>query len=268
MTDTMNILDKIIAHKTKEVADKKNVYPKERLEQSKHFERQTLSLKQSILDEKKTGIIAEIKRKSPSKGVINGNIAVEKVSKGYVQAGASALSVLTDHAFFGGKNEDLTVAREVNACPILRKDFIIDEYQILEAKAIGADAILLIVAALSPSKLVQLARFAHSLNLEVLMEVHNEAELNENLNQYIDLVGVNNRDLKTFKTDIDTSIRLADLIPKEFVKISESGINDPKTLVKLKQYGFEGFLIGGYFMEFEHPEKACKEFIVKLNELN
>ena len=160
-------------------------------------------------DSFKAEMIAEIKRKSPSKGVINDRISVERISIGYMQSGASALSVLTDKTFFGGDNEDLLLAREYNFCPILRKDFIIDEYQIIEAKSIGADAILLIAAALTPERLKELASFAKSLQLEVLMEVHNLSELQKNLHPEIDLIGVNNRNLKSFETDVNTSIELA-----------------------------------------------------------
>lgn len=263
----MNILDKIIARKKKEVAARKKGKPEAQLSQSKYFGRETLSLKESLLRGDKPGIIAEIKRKSPSKGMINENVSVEKIAREYLQAGASALSVLTDFDFFGGKNEDLMAARQISDSPILRKDFIIDEYQLVEAKSIGADVILLIAAALTPAKLRELAQFARSLHLEVLMEVHNETELKENLNEYIDLVGVNNRDLKTFHTDVNTSMRLSGLIPEEFVKISESGISDPQTMVQLRSYGYKGFLIGGHFMEFRHPGKACREFITALGKL-
>lgn len=264
----MNILNKIIARKIKEVEERKNLYPEKLLEQSIFFNTQPLSLKKYLLRNDKSGIIAEIKRKSPSKGIINFYVSVERTSIGYMQAGASALSVLTDYEFFGGKSEDLITARKFNFCPILRKDFIIDEYQVLESRSIGADVILLIAAALSPQKLLHLAKFARSLQMEVLMEVHNETELNENLNEYISLVGVNNRNLQTFETDVSTSIKLAGSIPDEFVKISESGINDPATIVKLKESGFQGFLMGEYFMQFGRPEKACEEFIHMLNKLN
>jgi len=181
-----------------------------------------------------------------------------------MQGGASALSVLTDTEFFGGKNEDLTTARKFNYCPILRKDFIIDEYQIVEAKSIGADAILLIAAVLPSERLKELARFAKSLGLEVLMEVHSGDELKSHLNEHLDVVGVNNRDLKTFKVNIDTSINLAEAIPDQFVKISESGINNPDSVVKLMSHGFQGFLIGEYFMSHARPGAACAEFIQKI----
>ena len=259
----MNILDKIVAHKHKEIAKRKLQYPIELLEQSIFFELETISLKKHITQKDKSGIIAEFKRKSPSKGLINANADVKLVTTGYVRAGVSALSVLTDSAFFGGSYNDLAEARKFNKCPILRKDFIIDEYQIIGSKSIGADAILLIAAILDKKRVKQLAEFAHSLNLEVLLEVHNKKEL-EVLNNNIDLVGINNRNLKDFSVDINTSIQLSDLIPDEFVKISESGISNPKSIIELKKYGFQGFLIGENFMKTDNPAKACKGFIDKL----
>ena len=256
----MNILDKIIAHKA-EVAENKSLVPVKLLEKSIFFDSEVVSMKKYITRADKTGIIAEFKRKSPSKGVINGSASVEATTIGYMQAGASALSILTDTAFFGGKNEDLSTARKYNFCPLLRKDFIIDEYQIVEAKSIGADCILLIAAALTPEKLASLASFAKSLGLEVLMEVHDGEELDRSLNSHVDLVGVNNRSLKTFEVSLNTSYSLVDRIPQEFVKISESGISAPETLVELKQAGFDGFLIGENFMKSSRPEQAALNFM-------
>lgn len=263
----MNILDKIIAHKRTEVAEKKELIPVKKLEQSVFMETPCVSLRHYVTRPDKSGVIAEIKRKSPSQGDIHPYVDVEKVSIGYMQAGASALSVLTDTHFFGGKNEDLSLARRMNYCPILRKEFIIDEYQIMEARAIGADAILLIAAVLSPKEVSSLAQFAHSLGLEVLMEVHDQEELERSLNPHLDLVGVNNRNLKDFSVNIQTSLDLAPMIPAEFVKVAESGISDPGEVVRLKQAGFEGFLMGQRFMETAQPEKACARFIEQLQKL-
>jgi indole-3-glycerol phosphate synthase len=263
----MNILDEIIRHKYKEVAERKSLYPFRLLEKSDHFSLPVVSLSKYVQNPDKTGIIAEIKRKSPSKGIINANVSVERISIGYVQAGASALSILTDSNFFGGNNDDLITARKFNTCPILRKDFIVDEYQIIEAKSIGADAILLIAAALEPTYLRSLAKTARSLNLEILMEVHNEEELQDNLNADVDLVGVNNRDLKTFVTDIEISRRLSDKIPAGFIKVSESGIENPETIIDLKRHGYQGFLMGQSFMQHPQPEQACHEFICDLKRL-
>ena len=263
----MNILDQIVEHKRKEVEDHKSLYPIELLEQSIYFSAPTFSLREYVSRKDKSGIIAEIKRRSPSKGVINPHVSIEHISVGYVQAGASALSILTDNHFFGGSNEDLITARKFNFCPILRKEFIIDEYQIIEAKAIGADAILLIAAVLSPDEVKKLATFAHTLGLEVLMEVHNEEEIMNNGEAGADLIGVNNRNLKTFELTIDTSKRLSSLIPDEVIKVSESGIESPEAIVELKSYGYKGFLIGQTFMQHSHPDKAAIEFINQLNQL-
>lgn len=260
----MNILDKIIAHKEKEVADRKALYPVKLLEQSIYFSSEAVSLKKYLTRDDKVGIIAEIKRKSPSKGMIHEFVSIEQTSISYMQGGASALSILTDTEFFGGTNEDLMTARKYNFCPILRKDFTIDEYQIVEAKSIGADAILLIAAALTPEKLNALAKFAHSLGLEVLMEVHNKEELDSHLSDHLDVVGVNNRDLKTFEVSIDTSLKLVDQIPEKFVKISESGISNAEAVIKLQSAGFQGFLIGEYFMSHSRPGAACASFIKKV----
>ena len=263
----MDILEEIIASKYKEVDERKAQIPVTVLEKSSYFERQTVSLKDHITRADKTGIIAEIKRKSPSKGVINADVSVGRTAMGYIQAGASALSVLTDFTYFGGSSHDLIAARKVSACPILRKDFTVDEYQIVEAKSIGADAILLIAAALEPARLKQLATFAHTLSLEVLLEVHNREELEANLDAPADLIGVNNRNLKTFVTDVNLSEQLAPFIPDEYLKVSESGIENPHTIIKLKKQGYQGFLMGQNFMQHSRPEQACQEFIDALRKL-
>lgn len=260
----MNILDEIIAHKKTEVAERKALYPTKLLEKSIYFPSPTVSLKKYVQRPDLSGVIAEIKRKSPSKGVLNKSVSIERTSIGYMQAGASALSILTDAKFFGGSNDDLTVARKFNFCPILRKDFTIDEYQIIEAKSIGADAILLIAAALEPKTAEQLATFAHSLGLEVLLEVHDEEELKRVASVDADLVGVNNRSLKTFEVSIDVSKRLAPLIQKEKVKVSESGLSDPNVIAELRKVGYEGFLIGETFMKHGRPEDAAMDFIKQL----
>lgn len=237
------------------------------LEQSIYFETPVVSMSHYLKRPDLAGIIAELKRRSPSQGDIHPYLDVERVSIGYMQAGASALSVLTDQKFFGGKNEDLTLARKMNFCPILRKEFIIDEYQIVEAKSIGADAILLIAACLSGEEVRRLAQFAQSLGLEVLLEVHNEAELEASLNEYVNLVGVNNRDLTTFRVDIGISLDLVNKIPSEFIKVAESGLSDPAQVIRLKKAGFDGFLMGQRFMETAQPEKACARFIEKLRDM-
>ena len=256
----MNILDKIVAYKKIEVSEHKKSTSIKALEQSIYFKNDCHSMKEFLLRPDKSGIIAEFKRHSPSKGDINTHSTVLNVTTGYVKAGVSGLSVLTDQRFFKGQSEDLTNARNFNEVPILRKDFIIDEYQILEAKSIGADVILLIAECLSKPRVAELSAFAKSLGLEVLMEVHAEKELSK-LTQHIDIVGVNNRDLTTFKVSTETSVRLFDIIPNDFIKISESGISKPETISKLKAVGFQGFLIGEAFMKTENPALACEEFI-------
>src|SRR5215212_10130956 len=220
----MNILDKIIARKKIEVGENRLNVPVQQLEKKEFFSRHVISLRKNLLDINSTGIIAEFKRQSPSRGVINGNADVVKVTRAYANNGAAALSVLTDHSFFGGSNADLENAR-INSIPILRKDFIIDEYQVIEAKAIGADVILLIAACLTPADVKRLASFAKTLDLEVLLEIHNEEEL-DHICDECDVVGVNNRDLKYFTVDINQSLELSEKIPADKVKISESGITD------------------------------------------
>ncbi|TAH25205.1 MAG: indole-3-glycerol phosphate synthase TrpC [Cytophagales bacterium] len=255
-----NILERIIERKQQEVKTTQSLMPEYKLEKTTgFFSREVLSFSQNIVDINKSGIIAEHKRQSPSKGIINAQVTLPEVVIGYQKANASAISVLTDKDFFGGSNEDLIKARALVQIPILRKDFIISEYQILEAKAIGADAILLIAAVLKPAKLNSLAAYAKELGMEVLMEVHNLEELERSLNDYIDVVGVNNRNLKDFSESIETSIQLAEAIPNKYVKISESSISKAETILTLKQYGYQGFLIGETFMKQTNPGLACSQ---------
>lgn len=260
----MNILEYIIAHKRKEVDERMVSSPIELLEQSIYFNRKPESMKRSLAQQDKSGVIAEFKRKSPSKGIINAHASVERTTIGYVQAGATALSVLTDQHFFGGRNSDLMTARKFNSCPIIRKDFVIDEYQVIEAKSIGADAILLIAATLEPTQIKGLTSLAHSLDLEVLLEVHDQEELLKALDAEPDMIGVNNRNLKTFEVILETSKMLAPLIPDSFVKVSESGISTPHDILELRNYGYRGFLIGENFMKHPYPEKASTEFMLEL----
>ncbi len=254
-----DILAEIVAHKKSEVRSKKAEVSADELERSSLFSRRCFSLRDSLLDSFKTGIIAEFKRKSPSKGIINDKVSVEDVTASYAQHGASGLSVLTDENYFGGRIEDLVNARQ-NQIPILRKDFIVDEYQILEAKSIGADVILLIAACLSPAEVKKFASIANRLGLEVLLEIHNETEL-EHICDEVDLVGVNNRNLKTFEVSIQTSLDLIYKIPTEKIAISESGISGVETIVTLKAAGFKGFLIGENFMKQPDPTIAFAEFV-------
>ncbi len=232
------------------------------LEKSDFFNRETLSLKKFLLDESRTGIIAEFKRKSPSRGIINGNADVVEITSAYANNGAAALSVLTDEAFFGGSNHDLVRSR-INQIPILRKDFIIDEYQITEARSIGADIILLIAACLSPQQVRTLAKFARSLQLEVLLELHDETEL-AHICDETEIVGINNRNLRTFEVDIDRSLQMAKKIPADKIKVTESGISSVENITLFKQHDFRGFLIGENFMKEENPAIAFASFVNKL----
>ncbi len=258
----MNILDKIIEFKKGEVARNKQLVSLDELKQQENFNRKPFSLKQFLQDETKTGIIAEFKRKSPSKGIINDRADVFEVTTAYTNYGASCLSVLTDKEFFGGSEADLRKAR-VNNIPILRKDFIIDEYQLAEARAMGADVILLIAACLTPENVQELAFFAKSLNLEVLLEIHTEQEL-KHICSDVDFVGVNNRDLKTFAVDINRSIELSKQIPADKIKIAESGISNIETINIFKEAGFKGFIMGEHFMKAENPCKAFEQFVFEL----
>jgi indole-3-glycerol phosphate synthase len=260
----MNILDEINNHKRTEIAEAKSKVSLEQLKASPYFLRKINSLKAALLADGASGVIAEFKTQSPSKGLINGEAEASEVTAAYVAAGATGLSVLTDDRFFGGSFEDLAKARWANPqTPILRKDFMLDPYQIYEAKAHGADVILLIAESLSKSLLLELTQAAKEIGLEVLVEVHSAEEL-EKLNPQVDLVGVNNRNLKTFEVDVQTSILLSEQIPAQFVKISESGLSDPESIAQLRSAGFRGFLIGETFMKTEDPGKACAEFIERL----
>jgi indole-3-glycerol phosphate synthase len=258
----MNILDEIIAWKKKEVAERKEQVSIAALEQRAHFVRSTLSLKQFLLDDTRTGIIAEFKRRSPSKGIINDKADVVTVTTAYANNGASGLSVLTDEHFFGGSSEDLQQAR-VNNIPILRKDFMIDEYQVVEARAMGADVILLIAACLSPATVKRLAAFAKSLQLEVLLELHGEEEL-DHICDETGLVGINNRNLKTFGVNIEQSLKMAARIPADKITVAESGISSVDNIRLFKEHGFRGFLVGEYFMKEQQPGEAFKAFVTQL----
>lgn len=263
----MTILEKIVAHKHKEVAANKSKSTIQDFEKSPLFIKNTQSLKLALSNPKDIGIISEFKRHSPSKGDINPTATVKEVTTGYVASGAAGLSVLTDEAFFKGTREDLIQARSYNqTTPILRKDFIIDEYQLFEARAMGADVILLIAECLEANEVAQLTKRAKSLDLEVLMEVHSKEQL-EKLVPEIDIVGVNNRNLKTFEVSTQTSIELFHDIPDEFVKISESGINDPNIIFDLRRQGYQGFLIGEYFMKSENPPQQLAVFIDRVKYL-
>lgn len=257
----MTILDKIVESKKQEVKEAKSKVSLGELTQFPLFERSCFSLKESVLHPDRTGIIAEYKRASPSKGLINGHSTVEEVVLGYQNARASAISVLTDTDFFQGTLADLTQARAVLTIPLLRKEFIVDKYQIAEAKAYGADIILLIAACLKPEEIEDFSNYAKSLGLNILLEVHNEEELVQNIFPNIDAIGVNNRNLKDFSVSLEHSYDLVNKIPNNFIKVSESGISNPETIKDLKERGFNSFLIGENFMKTDDPAQAIKEFV-------
>ena len=261
----MTILDKIIAFKKKEIAKIKAEVPVQKLVGSPSFGSTTFSLKKSLLEVGSTGIIAEYKRQSPSKGIINDKATIVEVTNGYLDANVAAQSILTDTSFFGGTMADLMEARVLNQQkPILRKDFIVDGFQIVESKAIGADVILLIAACLTSTELKNFGNLATDLGMEVLYEVHTKEDLDKINDLDNKIIGINNRNLKTFDVNLDNSIKLANQIPESSIKVSESGISDPRIITGLKQYGFQGFLIGENFMKEENPGEACQEFISQI----
>lgn len=259
------ILDKIVQKKREEIELAKRRATIEQLQLLEFFKRECCVLRDFILDPKRTGIIAEFKRRSPSKGTINDHSSIQEVTNAYDEAGASALSILTDFSFFGGKDQDLLDARAVNKLPLLRKDFILDEYQITEAKALGADIILLIAAILTPKEVHRLAKFAKNLGLNVLLEVHSKEELDRSLADDLDAVGVNNRNLADFSVSVRHSHDLVDHIPSQFLKISESGISHPETIMELRAAGFDGFLIGENFMKEANPGLSMKAFVSRIH---
>ncbi len=257
----MTILDKIIERKKLEITGAKSRLSLDRLKNTAFFERPTDSLKESI--KSKSGIIAEFKRQSPSKGIINNSVQPLDVVSAYENFGASGISILTDHDFFGGNLNDIVSVRNDINIPILRKDFMIDEYQFYEAKSIGADVILLIASCLSPAQVQEFTDLAHELNMEVLLEIHTEDEL-KHFNSKIDLVGINNRNLKDFKVDLQHSVQLKNLLPKEVLSVAESGIYNLEDFQFLKEKGFDGFLMGEYFMKNTDPAKAFENFSAHL----
>lgn len=260
----MDILEQIVAKKRKEIKERKAIIDESFLRFLSHdFDRKCYSLKENLLAPDATGIIAEFKKKSPSKGWINKDASVALTVIGYKVGGASGVSILTDEEFFGGEIEDLGAARAIDEIPLLRKDFMLDEIQILEAKAYGADVILLIAACLDPKEVKTLAAFAKNLGLEVLLEIHNEKELGHICDE-VDMVGVNNRNLKTFEVDINNALQLINKIPTSKPAIAESGISDAETIVTLRKAGFKGFLIGETFMKQADPAIAFAQFVQQL----
>lgn len=255
----MKILEEIVQHKKGEVKSKKELYPIALLEKSPFFDSPCVSLKKYILKPDKSGIIAEFKRKSPSKSNINLYANPEEISISYMQGGASAISVLTDEAYFGAKPNDIEIIRSFNLCPVLRKEFIVDEYQIIEARSKGTDAVLLICEILTKEELQSLNQCAKNLGMEVLIELHGKDQI-EKLPPDVDLIGINNRDLKSFTIDFDRSKEMLHLLPKDMIKIAESGLDNLHSVLDLKASGFDGFLIGEHFMKQAQPGEECKRF--------
>lgn len=260
----MNILDTIKAQKISEVALLKKQFSYSFLEEQSLFNSATHSMKKAIENSVTGGIIAEFKRKSPAKGNINLHADVVEVTQGYAAANVAGLSVLTDLEFFGAKKTDFDLAREKNTIPMLRKDFMVDEYQIVQSKAMGADVILLIAKILTSQQLKSLAQLAHELGMEVFLETQNETEIIENLDLDFDLIGINNRNLTSFEVSVENSIKLAQLLPKSSIKIAESGIDSLETIQLLKANGFDGFLMGEYFMKEQNPAEKCRKLIQQL----
>lgn len=257
-----NILAKIVAQKFIEIKERKKRMSMATLEAMPLFESPCISLKSNLIDPLKTGIIAEFKRKSPSKGIINNTALVQEVTKAYHHFGASGISVLTDTLFFGGSLDDLSIAVK-NESPILRKEFIIDEFQIIEAKAYGASVILLIASCLTAAEIELFASTAKGLGMEVLLELHDETEL-DHICDEVNFVGVNNRSLKSFEVNIEHALQLRSKLPKNKLSIAESGIYDLATFQLLKKEGFDGFLMGEYFMKQNDPGKAFEQFVAQI----
>lgn len=273
----MDILSEIIAHKRTEVElQKQSVSPEQLREQVQKLMGSSSVPRHSMrqaLASSPTGIIAEFKRRSPSKGWIYETAKAEEIPAAYETAGASALSILTDEKFFGGSLRDISTARPLVDIPILRKDFIIDEYQLLQARIVDADAVLLIAACLTQKECTTLTTQAHALGLEVLLEIHNPSEL-PYINKEVDMLGVNNRNLGTFVTDVKNSFRIARQLQQAIgskkgasdvrnmpILVSESGISHPETIRSLRAAGFRGFLIGEAFMKTDRPGDTLKDFI-------
>ena len=255
----MTILDKIIARKKEEIAKAKSKISIEELKNSEFFGRPTFSLKETL--KTKSGIVAEFKRKSPSKGIINDKVSPLEVVSAYEKLGASGISILTDLDFFGGNFQDILEVRNSINIPILRKDFIIEPYQIYESVILGADAILLIAAILDTATLNYFIKLATKLGLSCLVEVHELSELKKALKAGAQLIGVNNRDLKTFKVDLNTSLELAKKIPSHITMVSESGINKREQIISLQQAGFRAALIGETLMCSPNLAKTFSELM-------
>jgi indole-3-glycerol phosphate synthase len=255
----MNVLDEIIAFKKDELKTKKTAFPVSKLKKSLFFSREMPSFYKALINPGPL-IIGEFKRKSPSKGIINNSSEVEDVARGYEEAGVAAMSILTDLKYFGGENHDLQKVAGFAKIPLLRKEFIVDEYQIFESKAIGASAILLIASVLSNEEVHAFAGLASDLGLDVLFEIHEKKDI-EKLNDKIRIIGVNNRNLKTFDVSMNNSRELLSKLPVSCLKVAESGFSTCKDVNELFALGYDVFLIGENFMRSDNPGETAKNFI-------
>jgi len=260
------ILSEIVDYKKKEVSERRKQVSLDSLMKSIERPVRKYSLCNALQEKGCSGIIAEYKSKSPSAGVINNVSKVEEVTRGYVAAGATALSILTDSHFFGGSFDNLRTARKHNPCPILEKDFIVNEYQIYEAYALGADAILLIASILSCSQVESFSKLCKDLGMESVLEIHSRDEI-DHVCPSVDIVGINNRDLRTFEVNMSNSIEIARYLSNNILKISESGINRAEDVKKLSRAGFNGFLIGSRFMKSPDPAESCRNFILEIKNI-
>lgn len=258
----MNILAEILANKKRELALRRERYPQAPSPVSRRY----ISLKAALISPGASGIIAEFKRRSPSRGWLFPEGNAGSTARAYEAGGACGMSVLTDEVYFGGSLEDLRQARQSCGLPLLRKDFIIDEYQVFEAQAMGADIILLIAECLDRDRIRDLAVLAHALGLEVLLELHGASQLDK-ICPEVDLVGINNRNLETFEVDIRNSLELAPRIPREFIRVAESGISTQQSILELRNQGFDGFLLGEHFMKQRDPGMALGLFVAGLKDL-
>ncbi|HEY8514977.1 MAG TPA: indole-3-glycerol phosphate synthase TrpC [Candidatus Binatia bacterium] len=254
-TQTPDILAEIVAHQREVVAEARARRPVEELQRSPRWDTPRRSLSEALRS-RRPAVIAECKRRSPSKGVLRDPYDPVAIARGYAAAGAAAISVLTNERYFGGALDHLTAVRETVPVPVLRKDFVVDAYQLAEARAAGADAVLLIVAALTPTELAELHRGALDLGLEVLTEVHDERELKQAIAIGARIIGINNRNLRTFVTDLATSERLARLVPADAIVVAESGLRDGGDLARLARSGIGAFLVGEAFMKAPEPGAA------------
>ena len=262
-----NILERIIEHKKLEVERRRSTHSLDALQDSAAYERKRHSLCRALEDSRHFGIIAEFKRKSPSQQDIRLDADAATVARGYAEAGAAAISCLTDAHFFGARPDDIDQVRAAVDLPIIRKDFIVDRYQLHESRAMGADAVLLIATALSAGQIDEFAEEAGELGLQVICEVHDESEVAK-ISPSVDIIGINNRNLTNFQVDISNSLELEEMLPPGILRISESGIEDPQSIVKLRHAHFRGFLIGTYFMRQPDPGKACADFIQRTHKID